>query len=171
MCRTEYPKEVKDWAAANKLPLSEAMSKPALVTGNRLLDKIDQDDLQLEIPARNGHVLEQGYCATVLGLFNRLGWVPCYVESRIALCTLACKRSRGMVPSYLEDCLKKNSENHSRSTRYCNLNFLCPTVKRKTEGGRTFAVSACIEWNSLFIKTKRAPSLKTFRKKLFCLRL
>ena len=99
-------------------------------------------------------------------LFNRLGWVPFYIESRIALCTLAYKRSRGMVPSYLKDCLKKNSENHSRSTRYCNLNFLCPNVKRKTEGGRTFAVSACIQWNSLPIKTKRAPTVKTFRKTL-----
>ena len=57
-------KEVEDWAAANKLPLSEAKSKSALVTGKRLLDKIDQDDLQLEIPAKNGHVLEQVYCAT-----------------------------------------------------------------------------------------------------------
>ena len=28
-----------------------------------------------------------------------------------------------MVPSYLKDCLKKNSENHSRSTSYWNLNF------------------------------------------------
>ena len=99
-------------------------------------------------------------------LFNRLGWVPFYVESRIALCTLVYKRSRGMVPSYLKDCLKKNSENHSRSTRYCNLNFLCPNIKRKTEGGRTFAVSACVEWNSLPIQTKRAPSIKSFRKTL-----
>ena len=57
-------KEVEDLAAANKLPLSEAKSKSALVTGKRLLDKIDQDDLQLEIPAKNGHVLEQVYCAT-----------------------------------------------------------------------------------------------------------
>ena len=61
-------KEVDDWAAANKLPRSEAKSKSALVTGKRFLDKIDQDDLQLEIPAKNGHVLVQVYCATVLGL-------------------------------------------------------------------------------------------------------
>ena len=99
-------------------------------------------------------------------LFICLGWVPFYIESRIALCTLAYKRSRGMVPAYLKDCLKKNSENHSRLTRYCNLNFLCPNVKRKTEGGRTFAVSACIQWNSLPIKTKKAPTVKTFRKTL-----
>ena len=78
----------------------------------------------------------------------------------------AYKRSQGMVPSYLKDCLKKNCENHSRSTRYCNLNFLCPNVKRKTQGGRIFAVSACIEWNSLPIKTKRVLSVKTFRKTL-----
>ena len=61
-------KEVEDWATANKLPLSEAKSKSALVTGKRLLDKIDQDDRQLEIPATNGHVLEQFFCATVLRL-------------------------------------------------------------------------------------------------------
>ena len=97
-------------------------------------------------------------------LFNRLGWVPFYIESRIAQCTLAYKRSWGMVPSYLKDCLKKISEYHSRSTRYCNLNFLCPNVKRKTEGGRTFAVSTCIQWNSLPIKTKREPTVKTFSK-------
>ena len=50
------------------MPLSETKSKSALVTGKRLLDKIDQDDRQLEIPATNGHVLEQFFCATVLRL-------------------------------------------------------------------------------------------------------
>ena len=45
------------------------LSKSALiVTCKRLLDNIDQDDRLLEIPATNGHVLEQVFCATVFGL-------------------------------------------------------------------------------------------------------
>ena len=79
-------------------------------------------------------------------LFNRLKWLPFYQECEIAKCSLAFKRINNEVPQYISERLTLNSESHSRTTRYCNLNFICPRFKRKTEGGSTFSVTTTILW-------------------------
>ena len=82
-------------------------------------------------------------------LFNRLQWLPFYNEAKIAKCSIIFKRTQHSVPEYLLESLKCNSDAHSRKTRYCKLNFICPKFNRKTEGGKSFHVSAVQLWNSL----------------------
>ena len=63
------------------------------------------------------------------------------------------KRIKGEAPLYIEDSLTLNSQQHSRVTRYRNINFICPKFNPVTEGGRTFAVSTCQLWNLLKSRT------------------
>ena len=87
-------------------------------------------------------------------------------EAEIAKCTIAYKRTKLVVPSYLMNMLRLNSEQHSRSTRFCNLNFVCPKYKRKTEGGRTFSVSTSKLWNSLPTDIRKKETVKSFKNAL-----
>ena len=48
-----------------------------------------------------------------------------------------------MYQPILKSLLKLTSDTHSRQTRYANFNIARPVIKRKTEGGRTFTVTAC----------------------------
>ena len=64
---------------------------------------------------------------------------------------------------YIEDSLRLNSQQHSRVTRYSNINFICPKFNRVTEGGRSFAVSACQLWNRLSLELRNAVSLESFK--------
>ena len=51
------------------------------------------------------------------------------------------KRINGsQLPNYLSASLRKNSDVHSRNTRNCNVNLLCPLHRNISEGGRKFAV-------------------------------
>jgi len=102
-----------------------------------------------------------------INMFNSLNWLPFTAETYINRCTLAFKRTRGKTPSYINNALKLNSENHTRNTRYSKLNLLCPRTKRKTEGGRTVAVKTITEWNKLSKEIKESESCKHFKKTLF----
>ena len=42
-----------------------------------------------------------------------------------------------------------------------------PVVKRQTEGGRTFTVTACQAWNSLPLSVRKLPTIKSFRNSLW----
>ena len=68
---------------------------------------------------------------------------------------------------YLTNLLLLTSETHSRQTRYAKFNIACPRVKRNTEGGRTFTVTACREWNKLPLQMRKAETLKTFKNSLW----
>ena len=61
--------------------------------------------------------------------------------------TLAFKRANTSycTPSYLDSLLVRKSDVHSRETRYSKFNMSCPRYKRKTEGGKTFAVRTIID--------------------------
>ena len=82
---------------------------------------------------------------------------------KIAKCCVAYKRIKGEVPLYIEDSLRLNSQQHSRVTRYSNINFICPKFNRVTEGGRWFAVSTCQLWNSLSLELRNALSLESYK--------
>ena len=73
-------------------------------------------------------------------LFNKLNWIPFYNEAYINRCALAYKRINGTLPDYMNTSLKKNSDVHSRNTRNCNLNLLCPPHRNTSDGGRTFSL-------------------------------
>ena len=52
---------------------------------------------------------------------------------------------------------------HARKTRYSNFNLVCPRYKRKSEGGRSFSVSACQLWNSLPLDLRQIESFPVFK--------
>ena len=69
----------------------------------------------------------------------------------------------GITQQYINDLFIKNSDTHNRSTRFCSINLMCPRFKRRTEGGRAFAVRATKEWNKLSVDIKQ----KIFKRSLF----
>ena len=95
--------------------------------------------------------------ASSVKLFNSLQWLPFYEEVKIVKCCVAYKRIKG------EDFLRLNSQQHSRVTRYSNINFICPKFNRVTEGGRPLVVSTCQLWNSLSLDLRNAVSLECFK--------
>lgn len=100
-------------------------------------------------------------------LFNKLDWVPFYTEVYINRCALAYKRVNGLTPYYLNLLLKTNADIHSRNNRFSNLNLLCPTFKKTTEGGRTFSVRTIKDWNALPTFLRKSINVKCFKRDLF----
>ena len=100
-------------------------------------------------------------------LFNMLKWIPFFENAKLAKCCIIYKRLQGRVPSYLANLLVLTSETHSRQTRYAKFNIACPRMKRNTEAGRTFTVTACREWNKLPLQMRKAETLKTFKNSLW----
>ena len=83
-------------------------------------------------------------------------------------CELAFKRINGsQLPDYLSASLRKNSDVHSRNTRNCDVNLLCPLHRNISEGGRTFAVRTVKDWNNLPRSLKTRRSLKSFKAELW----
>ena len=111
-------------------------------------------------------ILDAGPWSPSVPLFNRLKWLPYYQECEIAKCSLVFKRINNEVPQYISERLTLNSERHSRTTRYCNLNFICPRFNRKTEGGSTFSVTTTTLWNSLPITIRQSSSAMALRNSL-----
>lgn len=101
--------------------------------------------------------------ASSVKLFNRLQWLPFYKESNIAKCCVVYKCIKGEVPLYTEGSLVLNSQQHSRATRYSNINFIRLRFNRMTEGGRSFAVTTCQLCNSLSLELRNSVSLESFR--------
>lgn len=99
-------------------------------------------------------------------LFNKLSWLPCFIESDIKRCVLAFKRLHNNVPDYINNLLKLNSEQHRRSTRNAHIKFVTPRYVREREGGKTFSVVTSKLWNKLPIKLRSSPSLRVFKKGL-----
>ena len=101
----------------------------------------------------------------IIILFNNLSWIPFYNEAYIKRCELAFKRINGsQLSDYLSASLRKNSDVHSRNTRNCNVNLLCPLHRNISEGGRTFAVRTVKGWNNLPRSPKTKKSLKSLWK-------
>ena len=59
------------------------------------------------------------------------------------------------VPIYIWDSLELNCKRHDRTTRYSNINLIFPKFNRKTEGGRTFAVTTSQLWNTLNLELSK----------------
>ena len=112
-------------------------------------------------------ILDAGKTAPSVGLFNTLKWVPFNAESYVNRCVLIYKRLNGNTPEYINDLLIRNSDTHNRSTRFCNINLMCPRFKRSTEGGWAFAVRATKEWIKLSVDIKLSTSVKSLKRSLF----
>ena len=96
-----------------------------------------------------------------------LKWIPFFENAKLAKCCIIYKRLQGRVPSYLTNLLVLTGETHSRQTRYAKFNIACPRVNRNTEDGRTFTVTASLEWNKLPLQMRKAETLKTFKNSLW----
>ena len=112
-------------------------------------------------------ILDANRQANSVKLFNKLNWIPFSEQAKLTKCCIIYKRLQGHVPTYLKSLLKLTSEIHSRKTRYANFNIVCPVVKRQTEGGRTFTVTACQAWNSLPLSVRKLPTIKSFSNSLW----
>ena len=60
--------------------------------------------------------------AASIPIFNKLEWLPFYVESNKAKCALLYKRIQHEVPHYMIEQLKLNNYVNSRNTRFAGLN-------------------------------------------------
>ena len=102
-------------------------------------------------------------------LFNTLKWLPFRKQSMLKRSIVAFKRvnTTYCTSDCLDSFLVRNSDIHSRNTRYSNFNLICPTFKRKTEGGKTFAVRNIREWNSIDLNLRKKLSVSSFKKDLY----
>ena len=112
-------------------------------------------------------ILHADRLAPSVTLFNKLGWIPFYEQSKINKCAIFYKRINGSLPNYLNEHLVINNSQHNRSTLYARYNFICPYYKRVTEGGRSFAVSAARLWNNVPLNTDKLDSVKSLKSNLF----
>ena len=113
-------------------------------------------------------ILEAQRTSRTVTFFNNLSLIPFYNEAYIKRCELAFKRINGsQLHDYLSASLRKNSDVHSRDTRNCDVNLLCPLHKNISEGGRTFAVRTVKDWNNLPRSRKTRRSLKSFKAELW----
>ena len=104
---------------------------------------------------------------STVDLFNRLGWLPFYLESDIKKCALAYKRTVGELLQYTNSMLKLNSEQHSRRTQSAHLSFIIPLYIREREAGRCFTVTACNYWNNLPINLRSSASTSVLKQGLY----
>ena len=99
-------------------------------------------------------------------LLGELNWLPFFHEAKINQCALVYKRLNGVCPDYMLELFKRNIDIRSteRKSRYGSLNLICPKYKRKSEGARTFQVSATRFWNSPPNEIKCSSSLEILKK-------
>lgn len=113
-------------------------------------------------------ILGAEYMTRTVTMFNKLNWIPYYNEAYINRCGIAFKRiNDNTQPNYIIEILRTNSDVHTRSTRYCNLNFICPHYNKASDGGRTFGVRTIKSWNNLDMMYKKSGTIKHFKKTLY----
>lgn len=124
----------------------------------------------LKLQKRAARVILDADCqASSVKLFNKLNWIPFFEHAKLTKCCkiIIYKRVQGHVPTYLKSLIELTSDTYSWQTRYVNFNIARPVIKRKTEGGRTFTVTACQAWNSLRLSMHKIASLISFRNSLW----
>ena len=122
----------------------------------------------LKLQKRAARVILDADCqASSVKVFNKLNWITFFEQAKLTKCCIIHKRLQEHVPTYLKSLLQLTGDTHSRQTRYANFNIARPVIKRKTEGGRTFTVTACQAWNSLPLSMRKIASLNSFRNSLW----
>ena len=122
-----------------------AMITQVMLYGSTIWSKCSADNLTRipKLQKRAGRVILGADTRSItVNLFNKLGWLPFYDETKVNKCSLVLKRLQGNCPSYMYDLLKCNTDLRPRSGRYSALNLVCPRYNRESEGGRTLSVSA-----------------------------
>ena len=147
-----------------------AVIKSLMVYASTLWTSCNKEVLErvLRMQKRTARIiLEAQRTSRTVTFFNK-SLIPFYNEAYNKRCELAFKRINGsQLPKYLSASLRKNSDVHSRNTRNCDVNLLCPLHKNISEGGRTFAVRTVKDWNNLPRSRKTRRSLKSFKAELW----
>ncbi len=88
--------------------------------------------------------------------------LPFYDEINVIKLCLVFKCLNGQCPEYLSNTLTRVSDISTRQSRHGSITLRCPKYSCKTEGGRTFAVTAVKEWNKLPINIRSSQNVKLF---------
>ena len=78
-------------------------------------------------------------------LFRQQDWLPLKEELNVKRSSLIFRRIKdeNVCPSYIAELLTRNSDRHTRASRYGKYNLVCPSYNRETEGGANFPS----QWN------------------------
>ena len=148
-----------------------AVIKPLMMYASTVWTSCNKEVLErvLRMQKRAARIILESQCTSrTATLFNNLSWILFYNEAYIKRCELAFKRINGsQLPDYLSASLRKNSDVHSRNTKNCNVNFLCPLHRNTWKRGRNFAVRTVKDWNNLPRSLKTKKSLKSFKAELW----
>ena len=97
--------------------------------------------------------------------FRRLDWLPLKEELNLKRASLIFRRIKdeNNCPSYITKLLTRNSDRHTRASRYGKDNLVCPSYNRETEGGRTFQAIGAKLWNSIPLDIRKKDSIGSFK--------
>ena len=146
--------------------------KPTMMYASMVWDNCSSDCVQriLKLQKRAARIiLDADRTTPSITLFNTLNWLPFTRQSQIKRNTLVYKRINTSVntPNYIDRLLLRNSDIHQRETRYSNMNLMCPSFTRKTEGGRTFTVRSSVEWNNIDMDIRKKNTVASFKYNLY----
>ena len=84
-------------------------------------------------------------------LFRRLDRLPIKEELNLKRASLVFRRIKdeNNCPSYITKLLTRNSDQHTRNSRYGKYKLVCISYNRETEGERTFQANGAKLWNSI----------------------
>ena len=66
-------------------------------------------------------------------------------------------------PSYITKLLMRNSDRHTRTSRYGKYNLVYPSYNRETEGKRTFQANGAKLWNSIPLDIRKKDPIGSFK--------
>ena len=119
------------------LPIKErilffnSMIKPIMLYGSPVWDSCSRENIQKISKLQKraaGVILEADSRETSKSLSKQPSWLAISDEMEIKKCCLIYKRNNGLTPNYINDILVRNADTHSRLTRHCNINLVCPTI-------------------------------------------
>ena len=159
------------------LPLAErklyfnALIKPIILYGSRAWSTSSEENVKRvsKLQKRAARVIldaDTGERSEVL--FRRLDWLPLKDELNSQMSSLIFTRinNEDHCPSYITQLLPRNSDQHSRTSRYGKYNLVCPYYNRETEGGRSFQIRATKLWNKIPLDIRKKNTIGSFKSAL-----
>ena len=146
--------------------------KPKLMYGSAVWSCCSKENLDriLKLQKRAARIILSAEKTTPSKtLFNGLNWISFTDELFIRRNSIVYKRVKDShnCPIYINSMLVRNSDIHNRETRFSKINMICPRYNRTTEGGKTFAVRAIKDWNTINVKIRNSASLYSFKHRLY----
>ena len=151
------------------LPLAErklyfnALIKPIMLYGSCAWCTASEENVNRasKLQKRAARVLDADIGERSELLFRRLDWLLLKEEVNLKRASLIFRRIKDEdnCPSYITKLLTRNSERHTRTSRYGKYNLVCPSFNRETEEGRTFQANGAKLWNSIPLDIRKKDSI------------